>query len=80
MKIITTSRNGKTQRFLLRGDSEGYVTLWNVPDITIEEVKQIQDRNTIKSMSIYMEFVFKSICLTLYFIQIKFLLRRFVQA
>lgn len=50
MKIITTSRNGKSQRFLLRGDSEGYVTLWNVPDITIEEVKQIQDRNTIKSM------------------------------
>lgn len=51
MKIITTNRNGKSQRFLLRGDSEGYVTLWNVPDITIEEVKQIQDRNTIKSMS-----------------------------
>lgn len=53
MKIITTSRNSKTQRFLLRGDSEGYVTLWNVPDITIEEVKQIQDRNTIKSMNSY---------------------------
>lgn len=50
MKIITTSRNGKSQRFLLRGDSEGYVTLWNVPDITIEEIKQIQDKNTIKSM------------------------------
>lgn len=50
MKIITASRNGKSQRFLLRGDSEGYVTLWNVPDITIEEVKQIQDRNIMKSM------------------------------
>lgn len=50
MKIITTSRNGKSQRFLLRGDSEGYVTLWNVPDITIEEVKQIQDKNIIKCM------------------------------
>lgn len=48
MKILTTSRNGKSQRLLLRGDSEGYVTLWNVPDITIEEVKQIQDKNTIK--------------------------------
>lgn len=53
MKIITTSRNGKSQRFLLRGDSEGYVTLWNVPDITIEEIKQIQDRNTIKSEFIH---------------------------
>lgn len=57
MKIITTSRNSKTQRFLLRGDSEGYVTLWNVPDITIEEVKQIQDRNTIKSRIFYFNFM-----------------------
>lgn len=49
MKMITTQRNGKSQRFLLRGDSEGYVTLWTVPEITIEEVKQIQDRNSMKS-------------------------------
>lgn len=49
MKVLTTARNGKSQRFLLRGDSEGYVTLWNVPDITIEEVKKIQDSNTIRS-------------------------------
>lgn len=48
MKILPTSRNGKSQRFLLRGDSEGYVTLWNVPDITIEDVKQIQDSNVTK--------------------------------
>lgn len=51
MKILTTNRGGRAQRFLLRGDSEGYVTLWNVPDITIEEVKQIQDSNAIKSKS-----------------------------
>lgn len=57
MKIITTSRNGKSQRFLLRGDSEGYVTLWNVPDITIEEVKQIQDKNIIKCMYEWENFV-----------------------
>lgn len=50
MKVLSTSRNGKSQRFLLRGDSEGYVTLWNVPDITIEEVKQIQDTNATKGM------------------------------
>lgn len=49
MKIITTTRNSRSQRFLLRGDSEGYVTLWTVPDITIEEVKQIQDNNAVKS-------------------------------
>lgn len=56
MKIITTSRNGKSQRFMLRGDSEGYVTLWNVPDITIEEVKQIQDKNVPKSKSLHVKF------------------------
>lgn len=49
MKMTTTQRNGKSQRFLLRGDSEGYVTLWTVPEITIEEVKQIQDKNSMKS-------------------------------
>lgn len=59
MKIITTCRNGKSQRFLLRGDSEGYVTLWNVPDITIEEIKKIQDRNTIKSMPHFIAFINK---------------------
>lgn len=53
MKMITTQRNGKSQRFLLRGDSEGYVTLWTVPEITIEEVKQIQDRNAIKCTQFY---------------------------
>lgn len=48
MKMLTTLRNSKSQRYLIRGDSEGYVTLWNVPDITIEEVKQIQDSNVTK--------------------------------
>lgn len=41
MKMVTTTRGGKNQRYLLRGDSEGYVTLWTVPDISIEEIKKL---------------------------------------
>lgn len=42
MKLVTTTRGGKYQRYLLRGDSEGYVTLWTVPDITIDDIKQMR--------------------------------------
>ena len=41
MKLVTTQRGGKNQRYLLRGDSEGYVTLWTVPDISMDEIKQL---------------------------------------
>lgn len=43
MKLVTTSRGGKCQRYLLRGDSEGYVTLWTVPELGIEEIKKMND-------------------------------------
>ena len=42
MKMVTTNRGGKSQRYLLRGDSEGYVTLWTVPDIPIDDIKELQ--------------------------------------
>lgn len=41
MKLVTTTRGGKNQRYLLRGDSEGYVTLWFVPEIGIEEIRKL---------------------------------------
>lgn len=41
MKLITTTRNGKSFRYLLRGDSEGYVTLWTVPDISMDDIKKL---------------------------------------
>lgn len=41
MKLVTTTRGGKYQRYLLRGDSEGYVTLWTIPDITIEDIRRL---------------------------------------
>lgn len=42
MKLVTTTRGGKYQRYLLRGDSEGFVTLWTVPDITIDDIKKMR--------------------------------------
>ena len=45
MRMVITSRGGKNQRYLLRGDSEGYVMLWNVPDISMEDIKKIQLQN-----------------------------------
>ncbi|XP_049287940.1 WD repeat-containing protein 7 isoform X2 [Anopheles funestus] len=42
MKLVTSNRSGKTQKYLLRGDSEGYVNIWAVPDISMEQIKHIQ--------------------------------------
>ena len=47
MRFVSTQQQGKTVNYLLRGDSEGYVLVWNIPelpkykDINIEEDKII---------------------------------------
>ena len=45
IKLVKTIRGGKTQRYLLRGDSEGYVNIWTVPDISVEQIKVAQSQN-----------------------------------
>lgn len=45
MKLVQTTRGGKTQKYLLRGDSEGFVSMWAVPDFTLEEIKILQTSN-----------------------------------
>lgn len=42
MKLVPTTRGGKTQKYLVRGDSEGFVTVWLVPDVAIEDIKKMQ--------------------------------------
>lgn len=42
MKLVSTTKSGKTQKYLLRGDSEGFVNMWAVPDVSLEEIKQLQ--------------------------------------
>lgn len=45
MKLVQTTRGGKTQKYLLRGDSEGFITMWAVPDFSLEEIKLLQTSN-----------------------------------
>lgn len=42
MKLVHTTRGGKTQKYLLRGDSEGFINMWAVPDISLDEIMALQ--------------------------------------
>ncbi|KAG5899857.1 hypothetical protein JTB14_012325 [Gonioctena quinquepunctata] len=44
MRFITTIRHNKQSksRYLIRGDSEGYVLVWNIPDISAAQLEEIQ--------------------------------------
>lgn len=48
MRLVTVQRQTKTLKYLLRGDSEGVVILWSVPEITNEQLQNITDNNTQK--------------------------------
>ncbi|ENN72805.1 hypothetical protein YQE_10609, partial [Dendroctonus ponderosae] len=42
MRLVTTYRNGQAKRYLLRGDSEGSVLLWAIPDISTAQLEAIR--------------------------------------
>lgn len=46
MKLMSTTRANKPQKYLLRGDSEGYVTLWAVPEVPVDTIKEMQVQRT----------------------------------
>lgn len=46
MSLVTTTKNGKAQKYLLRGDSEGFISMWSVPDLPIDEIKDMQAANS----------------------------------
>lgn len=56
MKLVTTSRGGKSQRYLLRGDSEGYVSLWTVPELGIEDIKQMHTEQLVPGSKMQFKF------------------------
>lgn len=56
MKLVQTTRGGKTQKYLLRGDSEGFINMWAVPDFSLEEIKQLQNTNA-TTKGFYPEFI-----------------------
>lgn len=45
MRLVTAQQGNKTQKFLLRGDSEGVVMLWTVPDITGQQMNQLNQQD-----------------------------------
>lgn len=42
MRLVTTQRQGESFRFLLRGDSEGFVLVWHIPEVSPDKLKEIQ--------------------------------------
>lgn len=42
MRLVTTQRQGESFRFLLRGDSEGFVLVWHIPEVTPKQLQEIQ--------------------------------------
>ncbi|XP_023310546.1 WD repeat-containing protein 7 isoform X2 [Anoplophora glabripennis] len=42
MRFVTTIKHDRQYRYLLRGDSEGYVLVWNIPDISAAQLQEIQ--------------------------------------
>lgn len=40
MRLVTGQQGNKTLKFLLRGDSEGVIMLWTVPETTSQELSQ----------------------------------------
>lgn len=50
MKFITTNRHNKQNqsRYLIRGDSEGYVLVWSIPDISTAQLEEISKQKPLQ--------------------------------
>lgn len=44
MRFVTTYKQNKSYRYLLRGDSEGYVLVWNIPEISAAQLHEIESQ------------------------------------
>lgn len=45
MRLVTVQRQNKTLKYLLRGDSEGVVILWTVPEMTTQQLAQVSQND-----------------------------------
>ncbi|KAL3288183.1 hypothetical protein HHI36_002633 [Cryptolaemus montrouzieri] len=43
MRFVTNQKQDKCCRYLLRGDSEGYILAWNIPDISPAQLAEIRN-------------------------------------
>lgn len=42
MRYHEVSRSGKVHKYLLRGDSDGAVVVWSIPEVTNSQLAQIK--------------------------------------
>ncbi|XP_044738320.1 WD repeat-containing protein 7 isoform X3 [Chrysoperla carnea] len=49
MRFITTIKQGKQYRYLLRGDSEGTIILWSIPEVPNTQLLQIQQESIVNN-------------------------------
>ncbi|KAJ9576411.1 hypothetical protein L9F63_006723, partial [Diploptera punctata] len=48
MRYHVVSRQGKMYKYLIRGDSEGCVLIWNIPEVTNSQLSQIKQEEFVK--------------------------------
>jgi hypothetical protein len=45
MRYHVVSRQGKMYKYLIRGDSEGCVLIWNIPEVSNSQLAQIKQED-----------------------------------
>lgn len=45
MRLVTVQRQNKTTKYLIRGDSEGVIMLWTVPELTPQQILSITEEH-----------------------------------
>ncbi|XP_057328001.1 WD repeat-containing protein 7 isoform X9 [Microplitis mediator] len=43
MKLVTATRQNKPVKYLIRGDSEGVIMIWTVPEMTSQQISEINN-------------------------------------
>ncbi|XP_034938859.1 WD repeat-containing protein 7 isoform X3 [Chelonus insularis] len=50
MRLVTVQRQNKTIKYLIRGDSEGVIMLWTVPEMTSQQISELAHNSTSESI------------------------------
>ncbi|XP_074112068.1 WD repeat-containing protein Rbcn-3B isoform X7 [Cotesia typhae] len=50
MKLVTATRQNKPVKYLIRGDSEGVIMIWTVPEMTAQQIAEINKSDSVPIM------------------------------
>ncbi|XP_044582126.1 WD repeat-containing protein 7 isoform X3 [Cotesia glomerata] len=50
MKLVTATRQNKPVKYLIRGDSEGVIMIWTVPEMTTQQIVDINKNDSVPIM------------------------------